>query len=154
MQPAAVKPGNLEETGVTGCPFAGRHDLIRSSGECTAIRAINADGGDPRLVLDCPASECNSPRWYPDGTRIAYERLDDATEALVPRFSIWWLDLASSETRPLFQDATFASYSPQFSPDGAWLSYISSADNTLILFNLENSSTVSLPLGPQAACRQ
>jgi Tol biopolymer transport system component len=58
---------------------------------------------------------------------------------------------ASGETRPLFQDAAFASYSPQFSPDGAWVSYISSADNTLILFNLEDSSTISLPLGMQAS---
>ena len=158
MQPLSggeARPYTFEETGITGYSVSPDgstilYTLFKVDGG-TAIRAINADGSDRRLVLDCPASECNSPRWYPDGTRLAYERLDDATEALVPRFSVWWLDLASSETRPLFQDATFASYSPQFSPDGAWLSYISSADNTLILFNLEDSSTISLPLGLQAS---
>jgi len=44
-------------------------------------------------------------RWQ----RFAYERLDDATEALVPRFSIWWLDISTGETRPAFQDEAFAS---------------------------------------------
>ena len=77
------------------------------------------------------------PSWYPDGKKLAYERLDDATEALVPRFSIWWLDLESGDTQPMFQDRALASYAPQFSPDGKWLSYIASAENTLVLFGFD-----------------
>jgi Tol biopolymer transport system component len=117
----------------------------------TAIWALNTDGTSRRLVLDCPVSECNSPHWYPDGQKLAYERLDDATEATVPRFSIWWLDLTSGDTQPVFQDQTFASYAPQFSPDGQWLSYIATADNTLMIFNLEDGRSLSVPLGLQSA---
>ena len=120
----------------------------------TAIWALNADGTGRRLVLDCPRSECNSPRWYPNSSKIAYDRLDDATEATVPRFSIWWLDLASGKTQPMFRDQSFASYAPDFSPDGQWLSYISTADNTLILYDLQDGSSRSIPLGLQAALRQ
>ena len=46
----------------------------------TSIWAINADGTQNHLVLDCPQAECNSPEWYPDGRKIAYERLDDTAE--------------------------------------------------------------------------
>jgi ABC-type nickel/cobalt efflux system permease component RcnA/Tol biopolymer transport system component len=116
----------------------------------TALWAIDAEGKNRRLVLDCPRSECNSPRWYPDGKRLAYERLDDASEVLVPRFSIWWLDFENGETHPMFQDSALASYAPQFSPDGKWLSYISSADNTLIIFDLLTGESRSVPLGAQA----
>ena len=144
-----------ESSGITGysmSPHGGTilYTLFNPEGG-TAIRALNSDGSGRRLILDCPRSECNSPRWYPDGQKLAYERLDDATAALVPRFSIWWLDLSTGETRPVFQDGSFASYAPEFSPDGAWLSYVSSADNTLVLFNLENGDNLAVPLGLQAA---
>jgi ABC-type nickel/cobalt efflux system permease component RcnA len=144
-----------EPTGITGysvSPDGGiiLYTLFKSDGG-TAIQAIDSDGSSPRRVLDCPSSECNSPRWYPDGQRLAYERLDESGESVVPRFSLWWLDLSTGGTRPVFQDDAFASYSPQFSPDGAWLSYVSGADNTLVLFNLTDGRSHSLPLGPQAA---
>jgi Tol biopolymer transport system component len=65
----------------------------------------------------------------------------------VPRFSIWFLDLTTGETQPAFEDAAFASYAPAFSPDGLWMSYISTGDNTLNLFNLQDGSSKTLPLG-------
>ncbi len=144
-----------EPSGITGYAISPDartilYTLFRAEGG-TAIWAINADGSSRRSVLDCPQSECNTPRWYPDGTKIAYDRLDDAAQATVPRFSVWWLDLATGETQPVFPDPSFASYAPQFSPDGKWLSYISTADNTLILFSLQDGRSHSIPLGLQAA---
>ena len=144
-----------EPSGITGYSISpdGKTILFTLFGPAggTAIWALNADGTGKRVILDCPNSECNSPRWYPDSNKIAYDRLDNATEATVPRFSIWWLDLASGETRPVFQDQSFASYAPEFSPDGKWLSYISTADNTLILYDLQGGASRSIPLGLQAA---
>ena len=116
----------------------------------TSIWAINADGTQGHLVLDCPQAECNSPDWYPDGQKIAYERLDDSLVSSIPRFSIWWLDMQTGKTQPVFQDQTFASSSPEFSPDGQWLSYISAANNTLVVYPLKDGSSISLPLGNQA----
>jgi nickel/cobalt transporter (NicO) family protein len=108
--------------------------------------------GSPQKVLDCPQAECNSPAWVPDGSKVAYERLENSTDSTtIPRFSIWWLDLRTGKTQPVFQDAAFPSTAPEFSPDGTWLSYISAASNTLVAFNLEDGRTLSVPLGSQAA---
>ena len=102
-------------------------------------------------ILDCPQAECNTPVFYPDGSKVAYERLENTTDATtIPRFSVWWLDLQTGKTEPVFQDAEFPSTAPQFSPDGQWLSYISAASNTLMAFDLQNGRTVSVPLGSQA----
>ncbi len=115
------------------------------------IWAINADGTQRRQVLACPQSECDSPEWYPDGQKIAYERLEDTQDMSLPRYSIWWLDLQTGKTQPVFQDQTFASTSPTFSPDGQWLSYISIANNTLMIYHLADGHSISVPLGFQSA---
>ena len=108
--------------------------------------------GAPQKVLDCPNAECDTPVFYPDGGKVAYERLRNSTDTTtIPRFSIWWLDLRSGRTQPVFQDAAFPGTAPQFSPDGKWLSYISTATNTLAAFNLTDGRTLSVPLGSQAA---
>lgn len=116
----------------------------------SSIWAVDADGTRNRLVLDCPQAECNSPRWYPDGRKIAYERLDDMQNSSIPRFSIWWLDMETGKTQPVFQDQTFPSSAPEFSPDGQWLSYISAANNTLVIYHLQDGRIISLPLGNQS----
>jgi ABC-type nickel/cobalt efflux system permease component RcnA/Tol biopolymer transport system component len=118
----------------------------------SSLWSLDADGSGGRLALDCPQAECNSPAWYPDGSKVAYERLENTPDsATIPRFSIWWLDLQSGRTQPVFQDASFPSAAPQFSPDGEWLSYISAASNALVVYDLEDARTLSVPLGSQAA---
>ncbi|HEX8993239.1 MAG TPA: hypothetical protein VF784_16275, partial [Anaerolineales bacterium] len=118
----------------------------------SSIWSIDAGGSDRHLVLDCPQSECDTPAWYPDGSKVAYERLQDSTDSTtIPRFSVWWLDLATGATRPVFQDAAFPSTAPQFSPDGQWLSYVSAASNTLVAFNFKEARAVSVALSTQAA---
>ena len=116
----------------------------------TSIWAINSDGSQNHLVLDCPQAECNSPEWYPDGKKIAYERLDNTLNSSIPRFSIWWLDMGTGKTQPVFQDQSFPSSAPKFSPDGQWLSYISAANNTLVIYSLKDGHNISLALGNQS----
>ena len=59
-----------EPSGITGYSISpdGKtilYTLFEADGG-TAIWALNSDGTGRRLILDCPQSECNSPRWYPD----------------------------------------------------------------------------------------
>ncbi len=115
----------------------------------TSIWAINSDGSQNRLALKCPQTECGSLQWYPDSQRVVYERLENAQDSALARFSIWWLDVSTGNTQPVFRDQTFPSIAAKFSPDGQWLSYISPATNTLTLYRLKDGHTISLLLNSQ-----
>lgn len=126
----------------------------------TTFHEIAANGTGARLLLDCQQAQCSAPTWYPDGhaypsgQRLVYQRADYVDETSLPRFSLWWLDVASGETHPVFQDDAFASYAAAFSPDGQWLSYKSPANNTLQLYNLKDGRAISIPVPAQAGALQ
>jgi len=122
--------------------------VVYNPDNSTTIWALNADGTQKRLVLNCPQAECDAPQWYPDNQKVVYERLDTQNSTL-PRFSIWWLDTLTNKTQPVFQDQTFPSSAPKFSPDGQWLSYISPVNNMLMIYNLKDTRVISVPLNTQ-----
>ncbi len=115
----------------------------------SSISAINTDGTQQHLILNCPTSQCGDPQWYPDGQKIVYQRLDYAGDSALSKFSIWWLDMQSGKTMPVFQDQTFPSSAPTFSADGQWLSYISPANNTIQIYHLQDAKDISIPIGYQ-----
>lgn len=120
--------------------------LVFDANAQTTMHIIRSDGTDARLVLDCKQAQCGAPVWHPDGRRVIYQRAEAAGESGLSRFSLWWLDVTSGETRPVFQDAGFASYAAAFSSDGQWLSYKSPGNNTLQIYNLEDGRAISIPI--------
>jgi ABC-type nickel/cobalt efflux system permease component RcnA/Tol biopolymer transport system component len=121
------------------------YTVIRFDGS-SSLWGIDVDGTHRHLVLDCPQAECAGPVWYPDGTKLVYERLNNPQSSTLAVFSLWWLDLATGQTRPVFQDQAFPGIAPGFSPDGQWLSYISPLNNTIQLYNLKGDRSTSIPL--------
>ena len=115
----------------------------------SSISAINTDGTQQRQILNCPTSQCGDPQWYPDGQKIVYQRLDYAGDSALSKFSIWWLDMQTGKTNPVFQDQTFPSSAPAFSADGQWLSYISPANNTIQIYHFQDAKDISIPIGYQ-----
>jgi len=115
----------------------------------SSISAINTDGSQPHWILNCPTSQCGDPQWYPDGQRIVYQRLDYAGDSALSKFSIWWLDIQTGKTDPVFQDQTFPSSAPAFSADGQWLSFISPANNTIQIYHLRDARNISISIGYQ-----
>jgi ABC-type nickel/cobalt efflux system permease component RcnA/Tol biopolymer transport system component len=115
----------------------------------SSISAINTDGTQQRVILNCPTSQCGDPQWYPDGQKIVYQRLDYAGDVALSKFSIWWLDLQTGKTVAVFQDQAFPSSAPAFSADGQWLSYISPANNTIQIYHLQDAKDISIPIGYQ-----
>ena len=115
----------------------------------SSISAINTDGTQQHLILNCPTSQCGDPQWYPDGQKIVYQRLDYAGDSALSKFSIWWLDMQTGKTMPVFQDQTFPSSAPTFSANGQWLSYISPANNTIQIYHLQDAKDISIPIGYQ-----
>jgi nickel/cobalt transporter (NicO) family protein len=123
--------------------------VYKPDGSGSSVWAMNSDGTQKRLALDCPQSECDSPQWYPDSENVVYLRLDGSQASALPRFSIWWLDILTGKTQPVFQDQSFPGTSPRFAPDGQWLSYISGANNMLMLYHLKDTRSISIPLVSQ-----
>jgi ABC-type nickel/cobalt efflux system permease component RcnA/Tol biopolymer transport system component len=118
----------------------------------SSIWAMKADGTDRYLALNCPQAECDAPGWYPDSRKVVYERLDDTSDpSALPNFSLWWLDVQTGETKPVFSDQSFPSSAGTFSPDGQWLSYFSFANNAVQLYHLQDGRSLSLPINSQPA---
>lgn len=105
-----------------------------------------AGNGRQRRLLECPQTACRNAAFAPDGTRIVYEQLDISPENVAGTTTLWWLDLATGETAPVFQDISLPGFSPAWSPDGQWLSYIAPAMPTKIqLYNLSDGRSHEFP---------
>lgn len=128
--------------------------VMRDARGHTIFHLLNADGTGVRLLLDCQQAQCGAPVWAPDGQRLVYQRAEYVDETSLPRFSLWWLDVASGGTQPVFRDSSFASYAAAFSPDGKWLSYKSPSTNTLQLYNLKDGRAMSISVPPQEGALQ
>ena len=112
----------------------------------TDLWQINLDGNNHRKLVDCQEATCAQGIWSPDGQRLVYQRLTIAAEdAIRGSNSLWWLDLSTGETGPVFQDEQLPGYSPRWSPDGRWLSYVSPGVSGLQLYNLQNGQNHVIP---------
>ena len=140
-QPYAVWDFEVSPDGETIIYAAARE------GSGSALWLINSDGTDERLLLDCEGASCRNVVWSPDGARVVYERLnfDEAMSNVTDITSLWWLDVNSSETAPVFQDRQLPGYSPRWSPNGGWLSYVTAGTTGLQVYNLREGTSLSAP---------
>ena len=76
------------------------------------IYVVPLAGGNPRQITSGNAA--SSPRWSPDGSKIAFIRDDQ----------IWTIDLASEALQQITNISTGAG-DPVWSPDGKWLAFAS-----------------------------
>jgi len=110
-------------------------EIAMGNAGASALRAVNRDGGDDRLLLDCPAAECSAPVWSPDGDRLVYERRP-WEGGLLGSSRLHWLDPMRGQTVPLIAGNETPGYGARFSPNGAWLSYVSLADEGVVVYHL------------------
>ncbi|HXG63905.1 MAG TPA: S9 family peptidase [Blastocatellia bacterium] len=83
----------------------------------TQIYLISIDGGEPRQLTKEKASS-SSPRWSPDGKRIAFVSARDG-EA-----QIWTMDADGGNVKKITSVALGAG-GPVWSPDGKWIAFTS-----------------------------
>jgi Tol biopolymer transport system component len=103
--------------------------------------AVMLDSQQSRCLLKCQQDSCSHAVWTPDGTRLVYER--KAPTAAESR--LWWLELASGETTPVFDDPNQAGYGAGWSPDGTWLSYIDPVRGEMRVVHLKDGRSLSIP---------
>lgn len=106
-----------------------------AAGGNSAIHMINADGGDERILSTCDQAECSAPVWSPDGCRLLFE-MRPRSGGLLDSPRLFWLDTGTGETLPLIEGNETPGYGARFSPDGQWLSYVSLADDGVVLYRL------------------
>ena len=86
----------------------------------TQVYLIPTDGGEPRALTNEKQSS-HSPRWSPDGKRIAFVSARDGES------QIWTIELAEAGTGPLkkISNISTGADAPVWSPDGKWIAFTS-----------------------------
>lgn len=92
--------------------------------------AVPIDASRPPIEMvaydELPASQWGvwEPTWSPDGTRIAFTLIRDGLDGEPERaFHVAWVP--ASGGAPEAYSVTGREHTPQWSPDGAWLTYVS-----------------------------
>ena len=81
-----------------------------------------ADGSGAAEHLTTSARSQTPGSWSPDGTTLAFVEEGDSLGFF--QFDIWVLSIGDCKTRAVIQTAA-NEMSPEFSPDGRWLAYVS-----------------------------
>jgi Tol biopolymer transport system component len=102
---------------------------------------VDSDGGGRRQLLDCSDEDCTEPHWSPDGRRLIYTR----RETIIAAPRLWWVDVASGETVPVFEDEQHLGHRARWSPDGQWLAYVSPPDSGVRIYNVMDGHSVLIP---------
>jgi ABC-type nickel/cobalt efflux system permease component RcnA/Tol biopolymer transport system component len=112
----------------------------------TQLWEWDPDRDQSELLIECQNAYCSDITWSPDSRGILYGRLDfDLTLNPANVQSIWWLDLTTGETAPLFQDPLTPGFNPRWSPDGKRLSYSSINPLEIRIYEIESGDSLSLP---------
>jgi tricorn protease len=106
-----------------------------------ALHLRPADGSGPveKIGLGNPPSFFYTPRWSPDGTKIAYTD---------KRQHIWYVDRAAKKRMKVAEDVGGDSDRvPVWSPDGQWLAYVKNLKNGLgaiFLYSLKTGRSTQI----------
>ena len=119
---------------------------ILRDGGAADLWLVRSDGSDNRELLACPEAACSQAQWLPDGRRLIYERRNIPAPGAPPgNPRLWWLDVATGETVPVFQDSQMLGLYPRVSDDGQWLSFVSPIDQGIQIYNLADGSGILIP---------
>ena len=107
--------------------------------------SVSPDTGERRQLLACPEAACSGPAWHPDGDRLIYERRALDSIAGLPPSRLWWLDVATGDTVPVFDDNQWLGYGAAISPDGRWLSHVAPHKQGIQVYNLVDGRSLVVP---------
>jgi nickel/cobalt exporter len=153
----AVPAAGGEITRLTQEPQGVRDFSVSPDGAWLAYSASDETGGTNLWRLDtrsmqrtrllaCPTALCGKMIWSRDGGRALYSRLGmTSEEAALGIPSVWWLDVSSGETGPVFQDSRVPTLNFDWSPGGTWLSYTSGLIPEIKINNLQTGEGYAIP---------
>lgn len=129
----------------TQIAFAERNPVTQTSD----IKLIDLETGGLRQLTNCADADCTTPVWRPDGSVIAYQRVDFNSEfdnVGISPTRVWVIDLTTSPatTRPLFSDLQILGYSPQWSADGQRIA-VYNRDEGILVYDFSDDSIAVVP---------
>ncbi|MBZ0303944.1 MAG: Ig-like domain-containing protein [Anaerolineae bacterium] len=153
-QPDSAGQATFSPTGIlnfdvspdgTKIAFAERTQFATAS-----IKLLDLANGSIEQLTNCPDSDCNTPVWRPDGTLIAYHRIDlnsDISQVGASPTRIWLIDLTTTPAseRPLFSDNQILGYSPQWSADGSKIALFDNNNRGILVYSFTDGSTTLVP---------
>lgn len=156
IDPAGGEPDQLTEEAFGIADYA-----LSPDGTVIAYAAVREDQGsdlwtitpngrERASLLPCPEAVCGRVAWVPDGRRFIYERRNFIIPGAAPGPPrLWWFDLATGETAPVFEDTQAIGYGASWSPDGQWLGYVSPDTQGIQIYNINDgrNSVVTSRMG-------
>jgi ABC-type nickel/cobalt efflux system permease component RcnA/Tol biopolymer transport system component len=104
------------------------------------------ESNQQEVLLECPNAYCSELAGSPDGQGLLFSRLDFDPEINPGNIqTIWWLNLDTRDSDPLFQDDLTPGFSPRWSPDGNWLSYNSINPLEIRFYRMKTGESQILP---------
>jgi Tol biopolymer transport system component len=104
------------------------------------------DDSNAHPLLTCPEAACSGAVWSPDGRRLVYERRNMLAPGAAPGPPhLWWLDPATGETVPVFEDRQWFGYGVRWSPDSNWLSYVAPSSQGVQVYNINDGRSFLIP---------
>ncbi|MEM7331327.1 MAG: Ig-like domain-containing protein [Chloroflexota bacterium] len=115
---------------------------------------MDADGSNQAMFLPCENAACSQMVWVPNSNRVIYERRTIPNPGAPPGLPrLWWLDIITNETVPVFQDSQLLGLGATISENGDWFSFVSPTDQGIQVYSLVDGAGIFIPnrMGSPAA---
>lgn len=130
---------------------------LAPDGSSLVYSRLRDDGGSDIWRLDlasntaqpfitCQQALCTGEMWAPNGQRLIYEQRALTAPGVSPDAPVlWWADVASGQTAPLFDDPAYHGLAAEFSPDGRWISFVAPDRQEIQLYELATGRLLLMP---------
>jgi dipeptidyl aminopeptidase/acylaminoacyl peptidase len=111
----------------------------------TNLWLMDADGSNPRQILDCGPGSCGGPAWSPDGKLLAFERQDSSITGSPGPSRVWLYNPETGDAAPVFEDNQVLGFGPVWSPDRTRLAFFDGNVQVIKVLTLSTSNITEIP---------
>jgi serine/threonine protein kinase len=122
-------------------------DVPTNRGLLSGLRVVSAEGGAPTTLVE---SDAMHPSWSPNGRFIAYWGMASQAALVVRSRDLWVISVDGGAPWTVTHDEA-VDWCPLWSPDGAFLYFVSNRGGTMNIWRLPMNTETGRPTGPPQA---